>query len=83
MTATVPKNPQGVVNKLIPGGRCAVVRHCGSHDKMGESIYYLYREWLPQSGEGLRNFPLFFHYLNLMPETPEHDLVTDIYLPLK
>ena len=83
VTAPVPDNPQGVVNKVIPAGRCAVVRHFGSHDKMGENIYYLYREWLPESGEELRDFPLFFHYLNLMPETPEHELVTDIYLPLK
>lgn len=79
----VPQNPQGVVNKTIPGGRCAVLRHLGSHDRIGESARYLYREWLPQSGEELRDFPLFFHYLNLMPETPEHELVTDIHLPLK
>ncbi len=83
VTAPVPDNPQGVVNKVIPGGRCAVVRHIGSHDNIGESAYYLYRKWLPASGEDLRDFPLYFHYLNLMPETPEHDLVTDIYLPLK
>ena len=48
-----------------------------------ESAYYLYREWLPTSGEDLRDFPLFFHYLNLIPETPEHELLTDVYLPLK
>lgn len=78
----VPANPQGVVNKVIPGGRCAVVRHCGSHDRIGEAAYYLYREWLPGSGEELRDFPLFFHYHNLMPETPEHELVTDVCLPL-
>ena len=83
VTEPVPDNPQGVVNKVIPAGRCAVIRHFGSHDKMGGTIYYLYRDWLPESGERLRDFPLFFHYLNLMPETPEHELVTDIYLPLK
>lgn len=79
----VPDNPQRVVNKVISGGRCAVVRHFGSHDRLGESIYPLYRDWLPESGEDLRDFPLYFHYLNLMPETPEHELITDIYLPLK
>lgn len=78
----IPDNPQGVINKMIPGGRCAVVRHHGSHDRIGESAYYLYREWLPNSGEELRDFPLFFHYINLMPETPEHELITDVYLPL-
>lgn len=76
-------NPQGVVNKTIPGGRCAVVRHLGAHQRLGEAAYYLYRDWLPASGEELRDFPLFFHYLNLLPETPEHELVTDVYLPLK
>ncbi len=81
--ADVPDNQQCVVNRVIPGGRCAVVRHFGSLDRMGESIYPLYRDWLPESGENLRDFPLFFHYLTLMPETPEHELITDIYLPLK
>jgi len=81
--ADVPDNHQGVVNRVIPGGRCAVIRHFGSHNGIGEIAYYLYRDWLPESGEDLRDFPLFFHYLNLMPETLEHELITDIYLPLK
>ncbi|MBU1362844.1 MAG: AraC family transcriptional regulator [Gammaproteobacteria bacterium] len=81
--ADVPANQQGVVTKSIPGGRCARVRHCGSHNRLGESIYPLYRNWLPESGEELRDYPLYFHYLNLIPETPENELVTDIYLPLK
>lgn len=81
--AEVPPNPQGVLTKTIPGGRCARVRHHGSHIRLGESIYPLYRDWLPESGEELRDFPLYFHYLNLLPETPENELVTDIYLPLK
>jgi AraC family transcriptional regulator len=79
----VPDNPQGVINKIIPGGRCAVIRHHGSHDRIGSCAYYLYRDWLPESGEELRDFPLYFQYLNLMPDTPEHELVTDVYLPLK
>lgn len=79
----VPSNPQGVINKVIPGGRCAVVRHLGSHARIGESIYPFYREWLPQSGEELRDFPLYFHYVNLITDVPEQELVTDIYIPLK
>lgn len=79
----IPGNPQGVVNGVIPGGRCALLRHVGSHDRIRECAYYLYREWLPKSGEELRDFPLYFHYLNLMPGTPELELITDIYLPLK
>ncbi|EPC02325.1 hypothetical protein L861_14915 [Litchfieldella anticariensis FP35 = DSM 16096] len=78
----VPDNDHGIVNKTIPAGRCAVVRHLGTHDRLSDAAYYLYRQWLPESGEELRDFPLFFHYRNLMPETPEHELVTDVCLPL-
>lgn len=78
----VPANPQGVVAKRIPGGRCAVLRHIGSTDSISDSAYYLYRTWLPESGEELRDFPLFFQYIKRVPETPEHEQVTDVYLPL-
>ena len=78
----VPTNPQGVITKTIPGGRCAVVRHTGSTDRISESVYSLYRRWLPESGEELRDFPVYFHYLTLALDTPEHELQTDIYLPL-
>jgi len=79
----IPENRFGVINGDIPAGRCAVLRHLGSHDTLAESIYYLYREWLPTSGEELRDYPLFFHYLNLILDTPENELITDIYLPLQ
>lgn len=78
----VPKNPQGVITKLIASGRCATVRHYGSTDRIGDSAHYLYREWLPESNEELRDFPLFFHYVKKMPEFAEHEQVTDVYLPL-
>jgi len=38
---------------------------------------------LPESGEELRGFPMFFHCLNLQPEVAEYGLVTDIYLSLR
>lgn len=79
----VPDNSYGVKTGVIPGGRCAVVRHKGSHDTLEQSIYYVYREWLPNSGEEIRDYPCFFHYLNLIHEVDECDLLTDIYFPLK
>ncbi|HEX5392969.1 MAG TPA: AraC family transcriptional regulator [Rhodocyclaceae bacterium] len=81
--AAVPANAQGVINKIIPAGRCAVLRHLGSHSALLGSVYRLYREWLPNSGEELRDYPLFFHYINLISMVPEHELVTDIHLPLR
>ncbi|HEY0963923.1 MAG TPA: AraC family transcriptional regulator [Pseudomonadales bacterium] len=78
----VAPNPQGVVAKTIPGGRCACVRHVGSRHHVHPAAW-LYREWLPQSGEVLRDFPIFFHYVNVGPGVKEHEMVTDVYLPLK
>ncbi len=78
----ISANPYGVINKTIPGGRCAQITHQGSHDLMDEKIRYLYKQWLPEQHENLRDFPCFFRYRNLFPHVAEHELITDIYLPL-
>jgi AraC family transcriptional regulator len=78
----VAPNDYGVRELLIPGGRCAVVRHAGSTDHIGETIYPIYRDWLPASGEELRDQPLVFHYLSVYPDTPQDQWQTDIYIPL-
>lgn len=44
---------------------------------------WLYREWLPRSGEQLRDYPVFFHYVNVGPDVKEQEMITDVYLPLK
>jgi AraC family transcriptional regulator len=78
----VGPNPQGVSTKWIPGGRCAVLRHFGARETVS-AAYYLYDVWLPHSGEVVREFPIFFHYLNVGPEVQEHEMITDVYLPLR
>ena len=80
---SVADNPFGVVGKTIPGGRCAVLRHIGSDDNLRDTVTYLYLGWLPQSGEELRDFPLYFQRVSLFPDVPEHEAVTDVFLPLK
>ena len=55
---------------------------CNSPDHIGETIYPIYRDWLPDSGEELRDQPLFFHYRSVYPETPPEQWQTDIYIPL-
>lgn len=74
-------NPQGVVAGCIPGGRCARVRYRGSRENI-PVVHALYGEWLPASGERLRAAPPFFHYVNVGPDVADHEMLTDIYLPL-
>lgn len=79
----VEDNPYGVITKTIPAGRCARLRHIGTNEHIAASINYLYGEWLAQNDEELRDFPLFFERVTLFPDVPEHETITDIYLPLK
>jgi AraC family transcriptional regulator len=82
ITKPVAPNAYGVRETVIPGGRCAVVRHTGSTDHIGETIYPIYRDWLPSSAEELRDHPLFFHYVSVCLETSPDEWQTDIYIPL-
>lgn len=78
----VAPNPEGVVTKVIPGGRCAVARHLGSRANVSAAAH-LYEVWLPKSGETLRDFPIFFHYVNVGPHLQDRELITDVYLPVR
>jgi AraC family transcriptional regulator len=78
----IGSNPQGVVNKVIPAGRCAVARHLGSRVQVDAAVY-LYDVWLPGSGERPGDFPMFFHYVNVGPDIRDDDMITDVYLPLR
>lgn len=80
--AEVSANPYGVINKIIPAGRCAVVRHLGSREQV-QAAAFLYNEWLPKSGETPGAFPMFFHYVNVGPGIAEEDMITDVYLPIR
>lgn len=78
----IAPNRHGVVGSEIPAGRCARVRHRGSREHI-PAAYWLYKEWLPASGEELRDFPFFFHYVNVGPDVNDKDMITDLYLPLR
>ncbi len=83
ITEKLSENEFGIIEKKIPRGRCAVLRHVGPHAAMDAKIYELYKNWLPTSEFEVRDFPLFFQYQNFFPETAESELITDIFLPLK
>lgn len=74
---------QGVVSGLIPGGRCAKLRITGNPDDLEAAALFLYREWLPESGEEPRDFPLYCQRVSFFPDVPEHEAITDLFLPLK
>lgn len=67
----------------IHSGRCAVLRVVGYTDNLEPAALYLYRDWLPASGEDVRDFPIYCQRLSFFPEVPEHEAVAELFLPLK
>lgn len=80
--APVTPNTDGIVTKIIPGGRCATLRHVGTDDTLFQAVAFIYRTWLPQSGAVLRDFPLYLQRVVFPPEVPDTDAITDIFVPI-
>lgn len=59
-----------------------MLRHIRSNDTLGETIKFLYAEWLPQSGEALRDFPIYLQRVKFFPDVSENEAITDVFLPL-
>jgi AraC family transcriptional regulator len=78
----VEGNPQNIVSKAIPANKCALARHLGSRSHNTAALY-LFRDWLPNSGFTVADFPVFFHYVNVGPDVHEADMITDVYLPIR
>jgi AraC family transcriptional regulator len=80
--APIAANTAGIVNKIIPGGRCATIRHIGDADGAFAAVHFLYRQWLPQSGETLRDFPVYVQRVKFHPDVTPNQAITDVFLPL-
>lgn len=65
----------------IPGGRCAVLRVTGATHDLEPAASYLYREWLPASGEEMRDFPIYCQRFFL--DEPAQGTAAELFLPLR
>ena len=76
--------PSGEVGvQTVPGGRYAVFLHAGPYEGLSATYDAIFRDWLPASGEQLRDQPAFEVYLNTIDHTPPADLRTEIWVPLQ
>ncbi|MBO9543391.1 AraC family transcriptional regulator [Caulobacter sp.] len=81
--SVAPDDPDMKVGQ-IPGGRCAVLRVAQNTHNLEPAALYLYREWLPASGEEARDFPIYAQrHFTLFPDRPVHEVVCELFLPLK
>jgi len=75
--------PEGFISGTIPETSCYVLKHVGRYQHLGNAWSTLYsmhrnKEFKPQ--KGIHPFEI---YVNDPQETPEKELVTDIYFPIK
>ncbi len=72
-----------VIERHLPQGRYAVATHKGSRDKIGDTIWGIYRDWIPACGEELADLPCLLCYHNFDHEVAETELLTEIWVLLK
>lgn len=79
-----PPAELGQVERItIEAGRYACYRHIGPYTGLEQAYQTLYGQWLPSSGYECADAPCFEIYVNDPQNTPEDQLITDIYVPLK
>lgn len=74
--------PEGLGEAKIPAGRYACARHVGPYEGLPDSWSRLMGEWLPQSGERVKDSAAYEIYRNTPQEVKHEELVTELYLPL-
>jgi len=72
---------EGAKEGEIPGGRCAVLRVTGDTHNLEPAALYLYRDWLPASGEEMRDFPVYCQRFLL--DGPGQGTAAELFLPLR
>lgn len=71
-----------VQEQVIEAGRFAVFMHIGPYDTLWKSWQIIYRDWLPDSGETLRDAAPYEVYIDNPSHTPPDQLRTEIHVPL-
>lgn len=77
-----PPAPEGLTYQTLPGGRWAVFRHVGPYDTLWQTWQAAYRDWLPSSGETLRDTVPFEDYVDDPSKVAPAQLRTDILIPI-
>lgn len=72
-----------LIDAHIEGGHYARIVHTGPYTELETAYDWLYRTWLPNSAEELRNLPCLEEYLNDPRRVSAKDLETALLMPLE
>ena len=72
-----------LVEKRLPAGRYARTTHIGPYTTLPDAWSRFMGEWLPASGERVKEGASFELYRNDPSNTPSEKLHTDLYISLQ
>ncbi|MBB4193496.1 DNA gyrase inhibitor GyrI [Rhizobium aethiopicum] len=55
------------------------MRAVGNTGSPEPAALYLYRDWLPVSGEEARDLPINCQHVSFFPEIPKHEAVAELF----
>ena len=74
---------EGLEQRDLPGGLYACYRLLGSYSLISPTFQTLFGGWLPQSGYEPDDRPIIELYLNHPAKVMEHEIATDLLIPLR
>lgn len=84
ITVAKEVTPEGEIGvREIAGGKFAVFMHKGPYENFQKTYNAIFKQWLPASGQELRNAECFEKYLNSPQKTKPENLKTEIYIPVE
>ncbi|MDH4202570.1 MAG: AraC family transcriptional regulator [Phycisphaerae bacterium] len=69
--------------QTVGGGLYAMTTHYGSYAKLNETYAKSCGQWAPANHYEIRSLPSLEIYLNSPEDTPEDELLTDVYIPIE
>ncbi|MBI9062384.1 MAG: AraC family transcriptional regulator [Marinilabiliaceae bacterium] len=79
-----PVEPEGEIGvKQLRKGKYAVFTLTGSYNLLKNAYDYIYAAWMAESKVELDHSPVMEKYLNSPDTTPEDQLITEIWIPVK
>jgi AraC family transcriptional regulator len=74
--------PEGLIEQRVPPGRYAMTTHVGPYEQLPDVWARFMGEWIPASGERMSAGVSFEIYRNTPGNAAQHELRTELYVPL-
>ncbi len=75
--------PPGTLASRLEGGDYAVFEHRGPYRFIAHAFSRIFGGWVLRSGARVRPAPCLEIYRNALADVPEHDLLTELLIPLE